>query len=373
MIEAADVPIVCIIYNRARLVRRLVDGLRGLRPRQLLVVADGPKSGNPADAEACARARAELDRIDWDCDIRRDVSANNLGCRERVLTGLDWAFGQVGRAIILEDDIDADPRFFGWAARMLAAYENRDDVAMLTGHNPLVWWPDVAPATAGIPSRRGGIYGWATWGDRWRAIRQTFKGEPGTTDYEHVAAHRFDPAVAALFTFYRDQARQVTSLSWDVEWSLRMAMSGRIAIVSPVNLTHNLGLGPDATITKDGDDMLFFLPRGTYPDRAVADDLLAPPRLRLLPEGADDVAYDRARVLLELLVRSRDPAMSRRLARRGDLPLDAALRLHLLPFRHADETRRLIEHLARTGVDPAAVARWRHALGEGAGQAGVAS
>ncbi|PZF77912.1 hypothetical protein DK847_05650 [Aestuariivirga litoralis] len=373
MIGPVDVPIVCIIYNRARMVRRLVDGLRRLRPRQLLIVADGPKRGDPADAEACARARAELDRIDWDCEIRRDAASGNLGCRRRILTGLDWAFGLVERAIILEDDIDADPRFFGWAARMLAAYENRDDVAMLTGHNPLVWWPDVMPGTAGIPSRRGGIYGWATWRDRWRAIRQTFKGEPGATACEDVAARGFDPALAALFTFYLDQARQVTSLSWDVEWSLRMAISGRIAIVSPVNLVHNLGLGPDATITRDGDDMLFFLPRGTYPDRAAADALLAPPCLRLLAEGADDPAYDRARVLLELLVRSRDPAMARRLARRGDLPLDAALRLHLLPFRHMEETRRLIEHLGRTGVDPAAIGRWRHALGDGAGQPGPAS
>lgn len=362
---ATDTPIICIIYNRARLVRNLVDRLRQIRPRRLLIVADGPKPGNGADVQACAQARAEIERIDWACSIDRDYAESNLGCRRRILTGLDWAFGLVDKAIILEDDIDAHAHFFSWAGRMLSLYAERDDVAMLSGHNPLVRWPSVAPFTAGIPSRRGGIYGWATWRHKWQAVQKTCLGGPAGRAAADVAARGFEPALGALYTFYLEQARTVPSLSWDVDWSLRMAMSGRISIVSPVNLVHNLGLGPDATITKDGDDMLFYLPRPTDEDSTAEESLLAPDTLCQLPPGADDRVFDRARVLIELLVRTRDPAMARRLARREDLPLDGGMRLHLLPFRHADETRGWIEHLAGEGVDAAAIQRWRRALADG--------
>lgn len=363
--SATDTPVICIIYNRPRLARKMVDRLRQIKPGRILVVADGPKPGEDKDVQACAQVRAEFERIDWDCLIDRDYAQSNLGCRRRILSGLDWAFGLVDRAIILEDDIDAHPYFFSWAGRLLSMYAERDDVAMLSGHNPLVRWPQVAPSTAGIPSRRGGIYGWATWRHKWQAVQKTHIGGPASMAAADVAACGFEPVLGALYTFYLEQARKVPYLSWDVDWSLRMAMSGRISIVSPVNLVHNLGLGPDATITKDGDDMLFFLPRPPGHDSIADESLLGPYPLRQLPAGDDDRVFDRARVLIELLVRTRDPAMARRLARREDLPLDGGMRLHLLPFRHGDETRGWIEHLAGEGVDAAAVQRWRRALADG--------
>lgn len=362
---ATDTPVICIIYNRARLARKVVDRLRQIKPGRILIVADGPKPGNGEDVQACAQARAEFERIDWDCSIDRDYAESNLGCRRRILSGLDWAFGLVDQAIILEDDIDAHPFFFSWAGRLLSMYAERDDVAMLSGHNPLVRWPSVAPFTAGIPSRRGGIYGWATWRHKWQAVQKTCIGGSASMAAGDVAACCFEPVLGALYTFYLEQARKVPCLSWDVDWSLRMAMSGRISIVSPVNLVHNLGLGPDATITKDGDDMLFFLPRPTGQDSIANECLLGPAPLRQLPAGDEDRVFDRARVLIELLVRTRDPAMARRLARRDELPLDGGMRLHLLPFRHGGETRGWIEHLAGEGVDAAAIQRWRRALADG--------
>ena len=245
---------------------------------------------------------------------------------------------------------------------MLAAYEDRDDVAMLCGHNPLVWWPNVAPFTAGIPSRRGGVYGWATWRSKWHAVQNTSTvGDVGNAVID-FPDDDFEPALGALLSFYREQAQQVTALVWDVDWTLRMAMSGRCAIISPVNLVHNLGLGPDATLTKEGDDMLFFLPRGSVPGASSLDNLLSPLELSVLPYRANDRDFDRARVLIELLVQTRDPGMARRLARRDDFPLPSGLRLHLLPFRYGGETRQWIEHLADAGVDGSAIERWRRAL-----------
>lgn len=134
-------------------------------------------------------------------------------------------------------------------------------------------------------------------------------------------------------------------------------MSGRIALVSPVNLVHHDGVGPDATHHVDSDDTLFRLPRLEASVPATSADV------RPLPVGADDPAYDRARVLLELLVRAREPRVALRLARRPGLPLDAETRLHLLPFVHVDETLGWLDHLEAEGLEVARAARWREALG----------
>jgi hypothetical protein len=358
-----EAPVVCIVYNRARLVRKLIDRLRQVKPSLVLVVADGPTRGDMADAVACEQVRAEISRIDWDCTLHLDYAENNMGCSERVISGLNWAFSLVDRAIILEDDIDADPRFFKWAARMLAAYEDRDDVAMLCGHNPLVWWPNVMPNTAGIVSRRGGVHGWATWRSKWRAIQNFSINELFVDADFDFNGHDFEPALGALLGFYLEGAKSGLSLEWDINWTLRMALSGRCAIVSPVNLIHNLGLGPDATHHKDGDDMLFFLPRGSVRGTYSVESLLFPSEQIVLQKKSYDQTYDRARVLLELMVRARDPAIARRLAQCHVIPLPNDFRLHLLPFRQIHEMQHWIEHLANAGVDENAIERWRNAFG----------
>jgi hypothetical protein len=39
--------------------------------------------------------RAVVAKVDWPCEVIRNYSETNLGCRKRVWSGLDWAFGQL--------------------------------------------------------------------------------------------------------------------------------------------------------------------------------------------------------------------------------------------------------------------------------------
>ena len=349
-------PIVIIAYRRPVQTRALIDVLRQVRPDRVIVVADGPRPGDAQDAQAVARTRAELDRIDWPCRVDHDLAEVNLGCTARIRSGLDAVFATVDRAIVLEDDVHPHPSLFTWMDRMLDAYAERDDVAMLCGHNPLIRWPDVAPGAFAVPSRRGGVHGWGTWARAWWAVQGTDITGPVDTVDADVDACGLQPTLAALYRSYLSEAR-TRPLSWDVDWTLRMAMSGRVALVSPVNLVHHDGVGPDATHHVDGDDTLFRLPRLEAPVPVDAADITP------LSVGADDVAFDRARVLLELLVRARDPRAALRLARHPGLPLDTVQRLHLLPFVHRSETLALLAHLEEEGLDAVRAAWWRRMLG----------
>jgi hypothetical protein len=362
------VPVVVIVYNRPRLVRNLIGGLRRVKPRHLLIVSDGPKPEKREDNLLVEATRRELEAIDWPCQIDRNYAETNLGLDLRIRSGLDWAFGIVDQAIILEDDINAVPDFFYWSERMLDTYRDRDDVAMICGHNPLIRWPEGSPGTSAVLSQRGAWYGWATYARAWNSVQQWDLTQHANSIEKDIAQQGFEPALSALYLSYLNNffsVRQVAPshpLLVDVDFTLKMALSGRFSVCSPVNFIHHLGVGPDATNLIDCDETLFHLPR---------HKLEIPAIIRALPEGAVDYKFDRAKVLMELLVRANNPRMARKLARFRNLSMDFDLRVHLLPFLHADETTEIIDHLHAEGLEDLIYNNWHSALSDLPNQGGA--
>jgi hypothetical protein len=78
----------------------------------LLLIADGPRQDWEGEAETCRQVREIVARVDWPCEVFQNFSERNLGCQERMISGLDWVFSLVDEAIILEDDCLPDPSFF---------------------------------------------------------------------------------------------------------------------------------------------------------------------------------------------------------------------------------------------------------------------
>lgn len=108
-------PVAFLIFNRPDTTQRVFDAIRQARPPKLLVVADGPRGDRPEEAEKCAATRKIIETVDWDCEVLKNYSDINLGCKNRVSSGLNWVFEQVDSAIILEDDCLPDPSFFPFA------------------------------------------------------------------------------------------------------------------------------------------------------------------------------------------------------------------------------------------------------------------
>ena len=99
-----DVPVVLFIFRRPSTTRRVVEAVQEACPPQLFVVADGPRSGDPKEKKRCEEARSVVEDTQWRGEMRRNYADENLGLRQRVVTGLNWVFDHVDRAIILEDD-----------------------------------------------------------------------------------------------------------------------------------------------------------------------------------------------------------------------------------------------------------------------------
>lgn len=243
-----NTPVAFLIFNRPDVTARVFDSIRRARPAQLLVVADGPRPERPGEAEKCAATRAIIDRVDWDCDVRRCFSDVNLGCGPRVATGLDWVFAEADRAIILEDDCLPDPSFFRFCEEMLEKYQDDERVMNVLGSN----FQALPVPKAGRNSYRFSQFhvpwGWATWRRAWRHYDLGAAGWPEAEGW-----------LAGLFRDRRDVrfwARTFASVSgkerphtWDYQWTFACWRQSGLSIVPDAHLVSNIGFGPEATHT----------------------------------------------------------------------------------------------------------------------------
>ena len=330
-----NTPVVLFVFNRPNLAAGAIERLRKVKPRRLFVVADGPRT--VAESQLCVETLSMVKLgINWECHLQIECSERNLGCGKRILSGLDWVFGQVDRAIVLEDDIEVAPVFFDFASRGLAHWEGCSEVRMICARNALVRFPEQAEP---FLCQRGSIWGWATWADRWRAFREGFAAATVESIREGLVRWaRFE--LLSRLQQYQFDTRQWESLdTWDIQWSIWNISSGGYSIAAPVNLSINHGMEAGATHTTQADDL-----RGCYP-------LLdwTPPEE--FSEAIYSMEYDRKVTLFDLVVNYNYPRRWKLFSRQRDrVPMqydESAWRIMLSPFDHADETSELVSHLRR--------------------------
>ncbi len=242
-----NTPVVFLIYNRPELTRRAFESIRAVRPKTLFVVADGPKPGDDRDAELCAATRAIANAVDWPCDLRADAADANLGCAERVASGITRVLEQVPEAIIIEDDCVADQSFFSFAAGMLSRYAADDRVFSITGDN-FQFGREVTKDSYYF-SRYPYCWGWATWARAWAHYDRGMKawGDLRRSDWPE----RFfgDRRAANYWRTIFDRTYDGRVSTWDYAWFLTSFVNEALTIVPRVNLVSNIGFSPGATHT----------------------------------------------------------------------------------------------------------------------------
>lgn len=240
-------PVVFIIFNRPDTTRQAFETIRAAKPRKLLVVADGPRENRPGEAEKCTATRAIVDEVDWDCDVQRNFSETNLGCRLRVSSGISWAFEVVDKAIILEDDCVPSMSFFPYCADVLDRYESDERVMMVSGNNFL--FGHTTTADSYYFSRYPHVWGWATWRRAWA------KYDLNMTEWPEIRGRKlFDqyfPKISeryywdSLFQYVYDGNID----TWDYQWVYSIWANSGLSVAPARNLVRNIGFHATATHT----------------------------------------------------------------------------------------------------------------------------
>ena len=241
-------PVVFIIFNRPDKTREVFREIARARPSRLLLISDGPRASREGEAERVAQTRRIASAVDWPCSVSTNFSEINLGCRERISTGLDSAFREVSEAIILEDDCVPDPSFFRFCQELLDKYRDDQRIGMISGDNFQKSYR--LNSDSYYFSNNTNIWGWATWSDRWIGSYDVkvekwrkFKAQAQLSEFWD------DPAQQKSFEAGLDGVFSGTLDTWDYQWLFANRINGRLSIMPNVNLISNIGFDQDATHT----------------------------------------------------------------------------------------------------------------------------
>jgi len=213
-----------------------------------MVIGDGPRASRPGEAAAVSATRAEIELIDWPCDVRTHYSDVNLGCGRRVSSGLQWVFEQCESAIILEDDCVPNPSFFPFCEALLERYADDQRGMHIAGASFLASPP--ADGSSYHFSNSTHVWGWASWRRAWTHYQFAMTAWP-TWKQTSLPSSVPDPRVRRSVTGLYDKVYAGLVDTWDVQWEFACRLNGGLGIVPSVNLVSNIGFGIGATHTHD--------------------------------------------------------------------------------------------------------------------------
>jgi len=240
-----------IIFNRPDTTRRVFAEIARARPPKLLVIADGPRADHPDDAEKCAAVRAIIDGVNWDCEVLKNYSDVNLGCKRRVSSGLDWVFDTVEEAIILEDDCLPHPTFFRFCEEMLEKYRDDERIFMISGDN--IQFGRKRTEYSYYFSRYTHIWGWASWRRAWDNYDVDMKLWPEIRDGGWLKDMLGDKRSIWYWKYIFENVYNGKIDTWDYQWTFACWIQNALTLLPNVNLISNIGFGYEASHTKAKD------------------------------------------------------------------------------------------------------------------------
>lgn len=238
-------PVVLIIFNRPQLTAQVYERVRAFRPERLFVVADGPRADRQGERELCDATRAVVSSPDWPCELVTNYSSENMGCDQRVSSGLDWVFQHCDRAMVLEDDCVPSPEFFTFCAEMLEHYKDDLRIMHVSGDNfqDGQWRGDGSYYF----SHYTHSWGWGTWSRAWRYYdgHLSLWPEAYVDRWLHTTLDDQREAWYWEGVFQKQHRKAVDT--WDYDWLFACWIRGGLAILPNRNLVSNVGVGPDST------------------------------------------------------------------------------------------------------------------------------
>ena len=238
-------PVAFFIFNRPAATDIVFEAIAQAKPKKLLVIADGPRFSE--EAEKCEKARAVIDKINWECQVLTDFSEKNLGCKRRISSGLDWVFSEVEEAIILEDDCLPAPSFFNYCEALLEHYRCDERIMHISGNN--------FQAGQSITnysyyfSKYTFVWGWASWRRAWKHYDVDLKTWSSSRKLDVVISMCETPHEQKYWSDIFDRVFNNAVDTWDYQWLYACWSQNGLSILPNSNLVSNIGFGSDATHT----------------------------------------------------------------------------------------------------------------------------
>jgi GR25 family glycosyltransferase involved in LPS biosynthesis len=245
-----DVPVLFVAFNRPWTVKKTFEEIRKARPKKLYISVDGPR--NEDERKKVEEVKKIVSKIDWACKVKKIFHDENQGIEKAFNGAMEMLFKDEEYGIIIEDDVLASEAFFDYCSQMLKLYKNEDRVMHVSGTN-----------TEGITNIKDNYFfsdtafnfwGWATWKRAWKHQDLKLKIWPNVRFRFFFHQWKREGLFLALKSQILIQKVYEGKIQTsDYQWAVICGMRNGVCIVPKYNLVTNIGLGKDATHTKEID------------------------------------------------------------------------------------------------------------------------
>lgn len=245
-----DVPVALFFFARPLQTKQVFESIKQARPCKLFLIQDGAREGRQDDIDNIAECRKIVSDIDWDCEVFTNYSEINLGCGQRVASGMEWIFKHVDRVIKLEDDSIPSISWFRFCAELLEKYKDDYRVGSIAGVNQIGQYygcgDDYIFATV------GSVAAFATWKRVWDNYDYDIEFA-NNVYYLKLLRKNIYPSYIAKRNLKIIKQLQISSKngvkrkSWSAPLGYAIFLNSQMIIVPKVNMITNVGLAPGAT------------------------------------------------------------------------------------------------------------------------------
>jgi hypothetical protein len=240
-------PVVLIIFRRPEKTQKILNIIREIQPKKLFVIADAPRSHKLGEAEKCEKTRAIIETIDWDCQVYKNYSEQNLGSSKRIPSGLNWVFSQVEEAIILEDDCLPEKSFFYFCEDLLEHYRHDQRIMTISGNN--FQFGHQTTSDSYYFSRYSHSWGWATWRRAWQYFDMNMTHWPRVKEQQLLNFILEDRRTRQYWENIFQGVFDNQIVAWDYRWTFACWLQNALTILPSRNLVSNIGFDEDASHT----------------------------------------------------------------------------------------------------------------------------
>ena len=245
-------PVAVFAYNRLDKVQNCIKALEKCQladESELHVFADGSKGEK--DREAVESVHSWLKKYAEGNTgfktVTLHIKDRNAGLANSIIAGVTEVISEVGRIIVVEDDLEVSPFFLKYMNEGLSFYEN----------SPEIW----AMASYGYDLKalrryshdiylgyRASSWGWASWKDRWDTVDWEVK------DFAELEASaekqkKFSRGGGDLFPMLQRQMRGESD-SWAIRWNYAASKQDKLTVYPKYGLVSNKGFDGSGTHTK---------------------------------------------------------------------------------------------------------------------------
>ena len=243
------VPILITAWKRPEKVQKLLNAVSQYKPTKLYISCDGPNKDIDGQKEKVAETRLIIENsINWECQVFKNYSEFNRGCRDGMSNAIDWFFSMEEEGIILEDDCLPHPDFFAYCEELLEKFRYDERIFSISGCN----------LQNGIKrgegsyyfSRYSHVWGWAAWRRSWKYYDKNLSQWDKVKTLSNFDSFFVNNTEKIFWTKIFDNLKyHGIPDTWDFQWSFTHFLYNKLTIIPNVNLINNIGFDSEATHT----------------------------------------------------------------------------------------------------------------------------